>query len=93
MLTLTRDFIMQGERLQKVLAGWGLGSRRAIEQWIAAGEVSVNGEVATLGTRVTPESHPVVGLNHSRPLNPIAPAPLHPLRSPLPELCHHSPGG
>jgi len=45
---------MQGERLQKVLAGWGLGSRRAIEQWIAAGEVKVNGEVATLGTRMLP---------------------------------------
>lgn len=45
---------MQGERLQKVLAGWGLGSRRAIEEWIAAGEVTVNGEVATLGTRVLP---------------------------------------
>lgn len=45
---------MQGERLQKVLAGWGLGSRRAIEQWIEAGEVKVNGEVAALGTRVTP---------------------------------------
>ncbi len=45
---------MQGERLQKVLAGWGLGSRRAIEQWIAAGEVKVNGAVATLGTRVLP---------------------------------------
>ncbi|MGK0673979.1 MAG: 23S rRNA pseudouridine(2605) synthase RluB [Halothiobacillaceae bacterium] len=46
--------MMQGERLQKVLAGWGLGSRRAIEAWIAAGEVTVNGEVATLGTRVLP---------------------------------------
>ncbi|MGC9008139.1 MAG: 23S rRNA pseudouridine(2605) synthase RluB [Halothiobacillaceae bacterium] len=45
---------MQGERLQKVLAGWGLGSRRAIEAWIVAGEVTVNGEVATLGTRVLP---------------------------------------
>lgn len=45
---------MQGERLQKVLAGWGLGSRRAIEEWIAAGEVKVNGEVATLGSRVSP---------------------------------------
>ena len=45
---------MQGERLQKVLAGWGLGSRRAVEQWIARGEVKVNGEVATLGMRVLP---------------------------------------
>lgn len=45
---------MQGERLQKVLAGWGLGSRRAIEAWIAEGAVTVNGQVATLGTRVLP---------------------------------------
>lgn len=45
---------MNGERLQKVLAGWGLGSRRVIEEWIAAGEVTVNGQVATLGTRVLP---------------------------------------
>lgn len=45
---------MQGERLQKVLATWGLGSRRAIEAWIAEGVVTVNGQVATLGTRVLP---------------------------------------
>jgi len=45
---------MNGERLQKVLASWGLGSRRVIEEWIAAGEVTVNGQVATLGTRVLP---------------------------------------
>lgn len=39
------------ERLQKLLAGAGLGSRRAIETWIAAGRVSVNGQVAKLGER------------------------------------------
>jgi 23S rRNA pseudouridine2605 synthase len=44
-----------GERLQKVLAQAGLGSRRACEELIAAGRVRVNGEVATLGTRVDPE--------------------------------------
>ncbi|MFZ5580674.1 MAG: 23S rRNA pseudouridine(2605) synthase RluB [Pseudomonadota bacterium] len=54
MRALNEGFSMQGERLQKVLAGWGLGSRRAIEEWIAAGEVKVNGEVATLGSRVSP---------------------------------------
>lgn len=39
------------ERLQKILANTGLGSRRELEGWIAAGEVRVNGERATLGRR------------------------------------------
>lgn len=42
----------QGERLQKVLATRGWGSRRVCEDIIAAGRVSVNGEVAVLGRRV-----------------------------------------
>ncbi len=42
----------QGERLQKVLAVRGWGSRRVCEQMIAAGRVTVNGEVAILGRRV-----------------------------------------
>lgn len=41
-----------GVRLQKVLAEAGVGSRRASEELIAAGRVSVNGEVAILGRRV-----------------------------------------
>jgi 23S rRNA pseudouridine2605 synthase len=44
-----------GERLQKVLARAGLGSRRACEELIEDGRVEVNGEVATLGRRVDPE--------------------------------------
>ncbi len=44
----------QGEKLQKVLAQAGFGSRRAMEEWIAAGRVSVNGEPAILGMRVFP---------------------------------------
>jgi len=43
-----------GVRLQKVLASAGLGSRRACEELIAAGRVSVNGLVAELGARVDP---------------------------------------
>lgn len=43
-----------GEKLQKVLAQAGFGSRRAMEEWIAGGRVSVNGEPATLGMRVVP---------------------------------------
>jgi 23S rRNA pseudouridine2605 synthase len=41
-----------GERLQKVLAQRGYGSRRACEELIAAGRVRVNGQRARLGWRV-----------------------------------------
>ena len=41
------------ERLQKLLAAAGLGSRREIEAWIAAGRVLVNGRIARLGDRAS----------------------------------------
>ncbi|SDH40885.1 23S rRNA pseudouridine(2605) synthase RluB [Pseudomonas panipatensis] len=41
-----------GEKLQKVLARMGVGSRRDVEAWIEEGRVKVNGAVATLGQRV-----------------------------------------
>lgn len=44
-----------GERLQKVLSKTGWGSRRVCEDLIADGRVKVNGIVAVLGRRVTPE--------------------------------------
>lgn len=45
------------ERLQKLIAQAGIASRRAAEQLIASGEVSVNGEiVTTLGTKADPET-------------------------------------
>jgi 23S rRNA pseudouridine2605 synthase len=40
------------EKLQKVAARLGLGSRRALEAWIRAGRFSINHKVAKLGDRV-----------------------------------------
>lgn len=40
------------ERLHKVLANAGLGSRRSIEERIAAGEIRINGEVAQIGAQI-----------------------------------------
>ncbi len=40
------------ERIQKLLARSGLGSRREIEGWIRDGVVRSNGEVATLGAQI-----------------------------------------
>lgn len=43
------------EKLQKVLARAGIGSRREMERAIEAGQVKVNDRIATLGDRVTPD--------------------------------------
>lgn len=47
----------EGVRLQKVLAGAGVASRRVVEQYIVEGRIRVNGETVTeLGTRIDPET-------------------------------------
>ncbi|MCK5894416.1 MAG: 23S rRNA pseudouridine(2605) synthase RluB [Endozoicomonadaceae bacterium] len=43
---------LTGERLQKLLARQGLGSRREIERWIVSGRVTINGDKAVLGAKV-----------------------------------------
>jgi 23S rRNA pseudouridine2605 synthase len=45
----------ESQKLQKVLAQAGLGSRRAMEELVRAGRVTVNGVPARIGTRVGPE--------------------------------------
>lgn len=56
------------ERLQKILAQAGYGSRRACEDFISAGRVRVNGQIATLGQkadpatdRITVDGKPIAG--------------------------------
>jgi 23S rRNA pseudouridine2605 synthase len=47
---------MAEERLQKVMASAGIASRRACEEIIRAGRVTVNGRVAELGSKADPET-------------------------------------
>jgi len=42
------------ERLQKILAHWGIASRRQAEQMILAGRVRLNGNIAQLGQKANP---------------------------------------
>lgn len=50
---------MEAIRLQKYLAEAGIGSRRKCEEYIEQGKVKVNGNIATLGTKIDPEKDKV----------------------------------
>jgi 23S rRNA pseudouridine2605 synthase len=60
-------------RLQKLIAGTGLASRRKAEEMISGGRVTVNGSVVTeLGTKVDPErDHVKVDGKHLRSAQPF----------------------
>ncbi|UVT21227.1 MAG: rRNA pseudouridine synthase [Nitrospira sp.] len=66
-------------RLQKIIAGTGLSSRRKAELLIAAGRVSVNGKVVTeLGTKVDPaRDHVKVDGKHLNSAQPFVYLILH----------------
>lgn len=73
------------ERIQKVLARAGLGSRREIEAWISAGRIAVNGRPAGLGDKVSPKDRLELD---GRPVN------LHrDTRATTRVLAYHKPAG
>lgn len=74
-----------GERIQKLLATWGLGSRRGIEEWLRAGRIRVNGAPASLGDRASAAD--AIELD-GRPVSPPAAAPAQPV-----VLIYHKPVG
>jgi 23S rRNA pseudouridine2605 synthase len=76
--------VTTGERLQKVLAQLGLGSRREIEDWIRLGRLRVNGQPASLGVRVAAGD---VILLDGRPVRQRPAKQQHQVF-----MCHRSPG-
>ncbi|MDD3651070.1 MAG: pseudouridine synthase [Immundisolibacter sp.] len=82
-----------GERLHKVLAALGLGSRRQIEDWIRAGRVLVNGAPAVIGQSVGPADRIAVDGQPISRLTPPKPRLLL-YHKPEGEVCtRHDPEG
>lgn len=72
------------QKLHKVLAQAGMGSRRLMEEWIREGRVIVNGVTATIGTRVSGQERITVD---GRPLRLAAAG------APVRILLYHKPEG
>lgn len=75
------------EKLQKVLARAGMGSRRELEAWISAGRVQVNGQVAKLGDRVTAKDRVTVDGKKLAPPSAKAGHMILLYNKPLGEIC------
>ncbi|KAA0873893.1 23S rRNA pseudouridine(2605) synthase RluB [Nitrincola tapanii] len=86
---------MNSEKLQKVLARSGLGSRREMERWIEEGRVTLNGELARLGDRVGESDRVVVdGRQIDLILADAQPRRVLMYNKPLGEVCtRHDPEG
>lgn len=77
-------------RLQKYLAHRGIASRRAVEALIEAGEVKVNGQIATLGTKVNPQKdHVVMQGKRIKPGGPMLETATFMVHKPKGYLCSH----
>jgi 23S rRNA pseudouridine2605 synthase len=71
------------QRLQKKLSQQGLASRRTIEQWIVEGRITINGQPAKLGDKVTDMDEILLDGNSIESTAP----------SDLKVLCYHKPEG
>ena len=76
------------ERIQKVLAREGLGSRREIERWISEGRVTVDGRLAEPGQQIESSSRVELdGRSISRGMTASAPARLLLYHKPVGQIC------
>jgi 23S rRNA pseudouridine2605 synthase len=73
------------ERLHKVLARTGIGSRRQVEAWIKSGRIQINGKVAAVGDRIADSDS--VTLDG----RPVGFTTALPVRTRV--LAYHKPGG
>ncbi len=82
------------ERLQKIIARAGYGSRREIEKWIELGRIKINGSVASLGDQIDPAGTDKITLDN-KPLRKLNIAPrlrVIAYNKPLGEVCtRHDP--
>ena len=76
---------VSGERVHKVLARAGWGSRREIERWIVADRIRINGKCAVTGARVMPGDR--VQLDDGRELR------VEPQTEPIRVLAYNKPVG